>query len=94
MTGWSREGAAGQRLEHVFRIVDADTRAPAANPMTLAIRENRTVCLIPNCILIRRDGVEAAIEDSAAPIHDRRGSVTGAVMVFHDLSSSRIDRLG
>ncbi|HTJ20533.1 MAG TPA: EAL domain-containing protein [Steroidobacteraceae bacterium] len=89
MTGWSREEAAGQRLEDVFRIVNADTRAPAANPMTLAIRENRTVCLTPNCILIRRDGVEAAIEDSAAPIHDRRGRVTGAVMVFHDVSTTR-----
>ena len=89
MTGWSREEATGQRLEDVFRIVDADTRAPAANPMTLAIRENRTVCLTPNCILIRRDGVEAAIEDSTAPIHDRRGRVTGAVMVFHDVSTTR-----
>jgi diguanylate cyclase (GGDEF)-like protein/PAS domain S-box-containing protein len=89
MTGWSREEAAGQRLEDVFRIVDADTRASAANPMTLAILENRTVCLTPNCILIRRDGVEAAIEDSAAPIHDRRGRVTGAVMVFHDVSTTR-----
>jgi anti-anti-sigma factor len=38
---------------------------------------------------VRRDGVEAAIEDSAAPIHDRRGQVTGAVMVFHDVSKAR-----
>jgi diguanylate cyclase (GGDEF)-like protein/PAS domain S-box-containing protein len=89
MTGWSRAEAAGQRVEDVFHIVDADTRALATNPMTLAIRENKTVCLTPNCILIRRDGVEAAIEDSAAPIHDRRGHVTGAVMVFHDVSTTR-----
>lgn len=89
MTGWSRAEAAGQRVEDVFRIVDADTRVSATNPMTLAIRENQTVCLTPNCILIRRDGVEAAIEDSAAPIHDRRGRVIGAVMVFHDVSTTR-----
>ena len=57
--------------------------------MALAIRENKTVGLTPNCILIRRDGVESAIEDSAAPIHDRRGQVTGAVMVFHDVSTAR-----
>ena len=44
------------------------------NPMALAIRENKTVGLTPNCILIRRDGAEAAIEDSAAPIHDRHGT--------------------
>jgi diguanylate cyclase (GGDEF)-like protein len=40
-------------------------------------------------MLIRRDGVEAAIEDSAAPIHDRRGQVIGAVIVFHDVSTAR-----
>jgi diguanylate cyclase (GGDEF)-like protein len=57
--------------------------------MSLAIRENRTVGLTPNCVLIRRDGAEAAIEDSAAPIHDRLGQVTGAVMVFHDVSTAR-----
>ncbi len=57
--------------------------------MRLAISDNITVGLTPNCILVRRDGVEAAIEDSAAPIHDRHGQVTGAVMVFHDVSSAR-----
>jgi diguanylate cyclase (GGDEF)-like protein len=57
--------------------------------MVLAIREDKTVDLTPNCLLIRRDGVEAAIEDSVAPIHDRRGQVTGAVMVFRDVSIAR-----
>jgi diguanylate cyclase (GGDEF)-like protein/PAS domain S-box-containing protein len=89
LTGWSREEAAGHPLEDVFRIIDATTREAMQNPMTLAIRENKTVGLTPNCILIRRDGVEAAIEDSAAPIHDRRGQVTGAVIVFHDVSTAR-----
>jgi diguanylate cyclase (GGDEF)-like protein len=40
-------------------------------------------------VLVRRDGSEAAIEDSAAPIHDRQRQVTGAVMVFHDVSAAR-----
>jgi diguanylate cyclase (GGDEF)-like protein/PAS domain S-box-containing protein len=89
MTGWSRAEAAGRPLEEVFRIVDAVTHEAAPNPMALAIRENKTVGLTLNCLLIRRDGVEAAIEDSAAPIHDRRGRVTGAVIVFHDVSAAR-----
>ena len=89
LTGWSREEAAGHPLEEVFHIIDATTREAAQNPMALAIRENKTVGLTPNCVLIRRDGVEAAIEDSAAPIHDRRGHVTGAVMVFHDVTTAR-----
>jgi diguanylate cyclase (GGDEF)-like protein len=57
--------------------------------MEFAIQENKTVKLTPNCILIRRDGKESCIEDSAAPIHDRYGSITGAVIVFHDVTESR-----
>jgi diguanylate cyclase (GGDEF)-like protein/PAS domain S-box-containing protein len=89
LTGWSREHAAGHPVEEVLHIIDGGTRNPAPNPMAVAIRENKTVGLTPNCVLIRRDGHEAAIEDSAAPIHDRHGRVTGAVMVFHDVSAAR-----
>jgi diguanylate cyclase (GGDEF)-like protein/PAS domain S-box-containing protein len=89
MTGWSLEEARGCPLEQVFQIADATSRKTAQTPMTLAILENRTVGLSSNCVLIRRDGSEAAIEDSAAPIHDRRGHVTGAVIVFRDVSMSR-----
>jgi diguanylate cyclase (GGDEF)-like protein len=89
MTGWPLEEALGHPVEDVCRIVDAKTRETALNPMLLAIREDKAVALKPNCVLIRRDGVESAIEDSAAPIHDRHGTVTGAVMVFHDVSAAR-----
>ena len=89
MTGWPLQQAKGLPLETVFRIIDGTTRAAVKNPMKLAILENKTVGLTPNCILLRRDGVEAAIEDSAAPIHDRQGRVTGAVMVFHDVTAAR-----
>lgn len=89
LTGWPRAEAAGRPVEEVFHIVDAESRGLVGNPMALAIRENRTVGLTPNCILIRRDGIEAAIEDSAAPIHNRQGAVIGAVMVFHDVSTAR-----
>jgi diguanylate cyclase (GGDEF)-like protein/PAS domain S-box-containing protein len=90
MTGWRLEEALGRPLEHVFRIVDGATRETSPNPMNLAVQLNKTtVGLTPNCVLIRRDGFESAIEDSAAPIHDRRGRVTGAVMVFRDVSAAR-----
>jgi len=89
LTGWSCKDAAGRPLEEVFQLIDGVTRERVNDPMRRAIRENRTVGLTPNCILVRRDGFEAGIEDSAAPIHDRHGQVTGAVMVFHDVSAVR-----
>jgi diguanylate cyclase (GGDEF)-like protein/PAS domain S-box-containing protein len=89
MTGWSRQDASGRPLQQVLRIIDADSREPALNPLELAIRKDKTVGLSANCILIRRDGYETAIEDTAAPIHDWRGQVTGAVIVFHDVGVAR-----
>ncbi|MDB6008637.1 MAG: hypothetical protein JWL65_887 [Gammaproteobacteria bacterium] len=89
MTGWSRQEASGRPLQEVLRLIDGDSREPALNPLAMAILHNRTVGLSANCVLIRRDGYESAIEDTAAPIHDRRGQVIGAVIVFHDVSAAR-----
>jgi len=89
MTGWTGAEALGRAFGDVFRIIDSTNPEHTVNPMTVAMQGNKTVGLGANCILIRRDGVEFPIEDSAAPIHDRRGQVTGAVMVFHDVTQAR-----
>ena len=89
MTGWTSEEALGRPFTEVFRIIDGKTREVAVNPAQRALDEDRTVGLSADCVLIRRDGTESAIEDSAAPIHDRHGNVSGAVIVFHDVSQSR-----
>jgi diguanylate cyclase (GGDEF)-like protein/PAS domain S-box-containing protein len=89
LTGWSREDAIGRTIAEVFRILDGETRVPAASPAQRAIEEDRTVGLAVGCKLVRQDGTEVEIEDSAAPIHDRDGRVTGAVIVFHDVAKSR-----
>ena len=89
MTGWSWQEAAGRPMAEVFRILDATSRETTPNPMERAIGQNRTVHLPSNCILVRRDGLEIPIEDSVAPIHDRQGQATGAVIVFRDVSAAR-----
>jgi len=89
LTGWSQHEAAGHPLEDVLQIIDGTTRQVMQNPTAQTITDDKVVSLPPNCVLIRRDGVEAAIEDSTAPIHDSRGAVTGSVMVFHDVSVAR-----
>lgn len=85
MTGWLCEEALGRPLSEVFNIIDGATRHVAADPARRAIAEDRVVGLAADCVLVRRDGFESLIEDSAAPIHDRAGRVTGAVIVFRSL---------
>jgi diguanylate cyclase (GGDEF)-like protein/PAS domain S-box-containing protein len=89
MTGWSLKDAAGQTMDDCVRIVDAFTRKAISDPMKKAAAQNRRGSLPLNCILIRRDGHEVFIEDSVAPIHDRDGQVTGAVIVFRDVTAAR-----
>ena len=89
MTGWTLGAAAGHPVEEVLQLVDATTRVRVRSPLAAALRDNATVSLTANCVQIGRGGSEAFIEDSAAPIHDRRGQMTGAVMVFHDVSEIR-----
>ena len=89
MTGWSQRQASGRAVEDVFRLIDVISRSPIATPTARAIIENRTVGLGADCMLIRSDNVELAVETSAAPIHDRQGGVIGAVMVAHDVTVAR-----
>ncbi len=89
LTGWPRDEATGQPLRRVFQIIDGASRKTAKSPAQRAIEEDQTVGLAIGCVLLKRDGTEVGIEDSAAPIHDRNGAVTGAVIVFHDVAKSR-----
>ena len=93
MTGWPWQDASGRPLAEVFSVIDGATRQPVRNLAEQAVQQNEIVSLDIHSVLIRRDGHEAGIEDSAAPIHDRHGRVVGAVLVFHDVSDSRATAL-
>jgi diguanylate cyclase (GGDEF)-like protein/PAS domain S-box-containing protein len=88
-TGWSRQEAVGRPMAEVLRILDTASRKIIADPMAMAVGLGRAGSLPLNCILVRRDGFEVPIEDSVAPIHDRKGKVIGAVIVFRDVSAAR-----
>ncbi len=89
LTGWSSADAEGQPLERVFHIVEERTREAAQNPVTRVIRCGAVVGLSNHTLLIRRDGSEVAIDDSAAPIRDGSGALVGVVLVFRDVTERR-----
>lgn len=91
VTGWPWREAAGRSLAEVFRILDATGHEQLVDPMAIALTtvHDGTVHLPSNSVLVRRDGVEVPIEDSAAPIYEREGRAAGAVIVFRDVSAAR-----
>ena len=89
LTGWSTGEATGAPLVEVFRIVNETSRQPVDNPIEAVMRTGGVVGLANHTVLLRRDGGEVPIADSAAPIADDGGKPAGAVLVFRDVTEER-----
>jgi hypothetical protein len=92
LTGWTGADAEGRPLGEVFRIQEEESRQPAADITVKVLRENSVATLSNHTILLAKDGREIPIDDSAAPIHDDAGNVTGVVLVFRDVTRRRNER--
>jgi diguanylate cyclase (GGDEF)-like protein/PAS domain S-box-containing protein len=89
LTGWKVDDASGRPIDEIFRGFHEETCEPLENPLAVAIRRDRAIKSVRPTLLIRRDGNELYIESTASPIRDGKASVTGGVLVFHDVSESR-----
>lgn len=89
LTGWKSGEATGQPMARIFHIINEETRAAAVNPVDRVLQEGIAIELANHTALVSKDGMEISIEDSAAPIKDASGKISGAVMVFHDVTQRR-----
>jgi diguanylate cyclase (GGDEF)-like protein/PAS domain S-box-containing protein len=89
LTGWPAEEALGQSLDAVLPLISEASRQPVANTAARCLTEGRSVDLEDGVLLLRRDGTEVPIGDSAAPVRDRNGTTTGVVLVIQDESEKR-----
>ena len=93
LAGIEIRNARGKPIDKIMTIINEHTRATVENPVLRCLKEGRVIALADHSVLINQQGIEIAIQDSAAPIRDRIGNVIGAVMVFHDVSKeSRLFR--
>ncbi len=79
----------GEAIAGQIVLVHETTREPLENPVETALRERRVVGRSNFSLLIRPDGREFAIDESAAPIAGADGEILGAVFIFHDVSRAR-----
>jgi PAS domain S-box-containing protein len=89
LIGRTQQDAAAQDLDRIVRIINEKTREPVENPVHRVFREGRIVEMANHTALVSFDGREIPIEDSAAPIRNRDGSIGGAVLVFRDVTEAR-----
>jgi PAS domain S-box-containing protein len=89
LTGWTTVEAAGLPIDRVFHLVDEESGVRAPSPVASVLVEGSVVGLANHTALRARDGTERPIADSAAPIRDGAGRVSGAVLVFRDQTEER-----
>jgi diguanylate cyclase (GGDEF)-like protein/PAS domain S-box-containing protein len=98
LTGWSSAKAIGQPSQKVFKLILENNRKILDDPITEALQTGKVVTLPPFTLLVRKDGIEIPIEDSVAPIsqhkgtapiHSDIGKMTGAVVIFRDVTQQR-----
>lgn len=87
LTGFTCETAAGRPLSEVFNIINENTRKTCENPVDKVLETENVVELANHTALIRVDGSEIVIADSAAPIRDSQSKIIGVVLVFRDITS-------
>ena len=59
------------------------------HPLAQVIREGAIAKLGDHAVLVARDGTERLIDDSAAPIKDGEGNITGMLLTFRDVTERR-----
>jgi len=89
VTGWSQTEAVGQPLEKMFRIINEYTRESVESPVAKVLQVGNIVGLANHTLLIRQDGLEIPIDDSAAPIRDRNNRIVGVVLVIRDITERK-----
>jgi PAS domain S-box-containing protein len=89
LTGWKQEEAYGKNSSEVFNIANADTHNSIESPILKVVEDGIIVSLPAETILITREGKEIPIDDSVAPIKDDQDNITGAVLIFRDITERK-----
>ncbi|MCK9460285.1 MAG: PAS domain-containing protein [Proteobacteria bacterium] len=91
LTGWTQGEALGRPVGEVFRLVSHRTRAPLDNPVRAMLKlGERAARHVQDRRLVSRAGEEALVADTCAPIYGDAGEVTGALVVFQDVTRQRL----
>lgn len=88
ITGWSKEDVIGKPVHPVLKLIRERDRKEVL-PLEYAFVEKKASSLEENTLLVRKDGSEIPVGDSAAPILNEAEATEGAIIIFRDLSRER-----
>ncbi len=89
LTGWLHNETQGRQFTDIFKVTNEVTGDPARNPVEAVLKTGKVCSLENHTILTAKNGDRIHISDSAAPIKDNTGKITGVILVFSDVSDRK-----
>jgi len=89
LTGWSCAEAKGKDFGEVFHIINEFTEEIGMSPVKRVFELGEKTELDEYTLLIKKNGKRLPIEHSAAPITDKKGNITGVVVVVRDYTEKK-----
>jgi len=86
ISGYSRDEALGKPYHEVLHFELEKDGSTNSHFIRRALVGHST-SMANHTVLVCKDGKRVPVADSAAPIVDSRGRVTGAIVVFHDVTT-------
>ena len=90
LLGYRQEEANDQDLTTIFQIVDEQTRLPVEDAIAFVLENGAIVNLREQILLMIRNGIPIPIAGSIASFRDKNNIVSGAVLVFRDITERRM----
>ncbi|MCY1344402.1 diguanylate cyclase (GGDEF) domain protein [compost metagenome] len=88
LIGWRSAQACGLPLGELFQLLDEQEQPDLDVLLELLLDTDSGSSCVGSHQLVRADGDRVSVSLTAAPIH-REGRVSGAVLVFHDMTRER-----
>jgi PAS domain S-box-containing protein len=89
LTGWKAHEAIGKPFRSLVKFVREQDRKENIAFIEEAMLFGEAKAMENNTVVITRDGREIPVGDSAAPIYDASGVVSGVVIVFRDITKEK-----
>ncbi|MCO4811967.1 MAG: EAL domain-containing protein [Gammaproteobacteria bacterium] len=90
LIGTNRDDASGHRIGELFKLVDDADRRPLGDPVDRCLSMRRRVNMGRRAVLVTIDGEhEHSVELTASPVRGPSNSISGTVVVLHDVSELR-----
>lgn len=89
LTEYSKQEVLGQHFNDVFTLIDEETKLALPSPVDRVLNDHSIHHIDNSISLITKHGKEKCIEDSAAPIFNKKNELTGVVLVFRDTTEAK-----